>query len=185
MRLYELKDDGELTREIIREYGEPLNLKERIEGKVFGIGHLKMIEGNTPTFSFLDQNSIIQKIHLDWTKLGAIIRLRTSKKLYALGLTDEQIELIKLRKMPNELNAIPLKPFWLLLKLGVPVNIAKWFRLQGDVFNEGHIRIDLSLTENSKLVFEMKGDLWADCLSTFRIEKNLSKLIIEDFTNSI
>jgi hypothetical protein len=106
--------------------------------------------------------------------------MRTMKKLFAIGLKDEQIELVTLTRKPDYIDAIPFFPFWILLKLGVRLSIAKWFRLRGDRLIYGPALIQLRLTENQLLTYEQDGSLWADCLSTFRIDKVKDRIRIVD-----
>src|SRR5687768_3404506 len=167
MKVFELTADGKLTREMIREYGDAFTIKKRLINKNFGLGHLRLRDGNNSILKFYEQESNTTKTHFEWTKKGAVIRMRTMKKLFAIGLKDEQIQFITLTKAPDYIYAVPLFPFWILLKLGVRLSIAKWFRLRGDKLIYGPGLIQLRLTDNQMLTYQQDGSLWKDCLSTF------------------
>lgn len=180
MKVFKLDSNGELTREMVREYGSELSLKERVAAKSYGIGHLRLKEGHEAVMRFYNQENNTIKTHFDWTKKGAVIRMRTSRDIYAIGLTDEQITKIELIKKPDYIYAIPFTPFWVLLKLGVKVSTAKMFRTSPEKFNYGPIIIRFNLTDEGNLVYEQPGDLWRDCLSTFGVKRLAEKVIILD-----
>jgi hypothetical protein len=150
MRVFELDIDGRLTREMIREFGDTLTVKERIKIRSYGLGHLRLKDGNKLLSTLYDQENNSIKTHFDWTSKGAVIRMRTMKKIYAVGLKDEQIKNVELTKTKDYIYAIPLTPFWTLMKLGVRPSIAKWFAIRPEKFRFGPIFIDLNLTDNDK-----------------------------------
>ncbi|MBL7849836.1 MAG: hypothetical protein JNN04_02960, partial [Cyclobacteriaceae bacterium] len=137
MRVFELNADGQLTRDIIDEVGDEYSISERIKNRIFGVGHLRYASGNSILDEFYDRHNQTIKTHFDWTKKGAVVRVRTMANLYAIGLPDKGFRKIKLTKNPDYIYASPFMPFWILLKLGTPIRIAKWFRIRGDKFDEG------------------------------------------------
>jgi hypothetical protein len=180
MNLFELSTDGELTRDMIREYGEVLTFKERILDKNYGLAHLKLQQGPKEMMAFYEQENNTIRTHFDWVKKGAIIRMRTMRNIYAIGLRDDQIENIIITKKPDYIYAMPLFPFWILLKLGTPISIAKWFMIDNDKFNTGPAYIEINLTDNQKLIYELEGGLWAGCLATFGIKRIKQKVNVID-----
>ncbi|MBI3220168.1 MAG: hypothetical protein HYZ44_11705 [Bacteroidetes bacterium] len=180
MKIAKLTAEGELTQEMIREFGDEFTIQERMAKKIYGLGHLRLKEGNASLMEFYQQENNTIKTHFDWTKKGAIIRMRTMKKLYAFGLRDDQIELITLTKYPDFIYAIPLLPFWILLKLKVRLSIAKWFRSRGDKLIYGPAIIQLSLFDHPTLTFQLEGSLWKDCVSTFGMDRVKEKLTVVD-----
>ena len=185
MKIFELTADGQLTRDMIREYGEPFTVQERLTNKNFGLGHLKLKNGHESILKFYEQENNTIRTHFEWTKKGAVIRMRTLKKLFAIGLKDEQIEFITLIKAPDYIYATPLQPFWILLKLGVRISVAKWFRLGRDKIIYGPALIQLSLTDKQMLTYQVEGSLWNDCLSTFNLERIKGLLKIEEHRSTI
>lgn len=180
MKLSELPDDGELTREMIRDYGEALTFKEKLAQKNYGLGRLSLRDGHPALVKFyLEENNSI-RTHFEWTKKGAVIRMRSLRKQYALGLTDDEIERITITKRADYVNPIPLMPFWILLKLGVATTIARRFKIRYSEFRHGPIIIDFALNDQPKLVYETRGEAWSHCLSTFGIEKTQGKVTIVD-----
>ncbi len=165
---------------MIREYGEAFTIQERLAIKNFGLGHLRLIDGHKSILKLYEQENSTIKTHFEWTKKGAVIRMRTMKKLFAIGLKDEQIESATLTKVSDYIYAVPFFPFWILLMLGVRLSIAKWFRLRGDKITVGPGQIHLSLTDNKILTYQQDGNLWKDCLSTFKIEKIKDRIKIVD-----
>jgi len=180
MRVFELTFDGELTRDVIREVGSPLTVKDRIKAKSYGLGHLRLQEGNKLLTSLYEQENNTIKTHFDWTANGAVIRMRTMQKMYAVGLKDEKIHSIVLTKTEDYIKAIPFSPFWTLMKLGVKPATAKWFAMRPERFHFGPIHIDISLADNEKLIYEVPGDLWSDCLSTFGTKRIKERVKLVD-----
>jgi hypothetical protein len=179
MRVFELKSDGQLTREIIGEVGDEYSVSERLKNKIFGVGQLRYTSGNLILDEFYDRHNQTIRTHFDWTKKGAVIRIRTMTNIYAIGLNDNGLKRIKLIKSPDHIYAMPFFPFWTLLKLGTPIRIAKWFRMRGDKFDKGKCEITIEHDDNA-MTYELTGDLWTDCVTTFQIERIKDKLIIED-----
>jgi hypothetical protein len=180
MKIFELTFDGELPRNMINEFGESLTIKERIQNKSYGLGHLRLKEGNESLTTFYEQENNTIKTHFDWTKKGAVIRMRTMQKVFAIGLKDDRIQNIGLTKTEDYIYAIPLTPFWILMKLGVKPSVAKWFALRSEKFRFGPAYIDIRLTDNEKLLYEVPGDLWPDCLSTFGTKKIKDRVRVVD-----
>jgi hypothetical protein len=179
MRVFELKSDGQLTKDLIDEVGGEYSISERLKNKMFGVGQLRYNSGNAILDEFYDRHNQTIKTHFDWTKKGAIIRIRTLTNMYAIGLADNEFKKIKLTKNPDYIYAMPFFPFWILLRLGTSIKIAKWFRLRGDKYSKGKCEVTIEHNDNV-MTFELTGDLWADCLATFKIERIKDKLIIED-----
>jgi hypothetical protein len=180
MKVFELTFDGEMTRDAIREFGDMLTVKERIKTKSYGLGHLRFKDGTKLLTTLYEQENNTIKTHFDWTAKGAIIRMRTMRKIYAVGLKDEQIQNIGLTKKEDYIYAIPLTPFWTLMKFGVRPSVAKWFAIRPEKFRFGPIYIEINLTDKEKLMYELPGDLWADSLSTFGTNKIRDKVKIVD-----
>jgi hypothetical protein len=180
MKVFELTVDGKLTRELIREVGDTMTVKERIKAKSYGLGHLKFKDGNSILARLYERENNTIKTHFDWTANGAVIRMRTMKRIYAVGLKDEQIGNIELTKTKDYVFAIPLTPFWTLMKLGVNPSIARWFAIRPERFSYGPAYIDISLTDDKKLIYEIQGDMWSDCLSTFGTKRIAEKVKVVD-----
>lgn len=180
MRVFELGFDGRLTKNVIDEIGDEYTINERFKRKIFGIGQLRYVSGSSILDDFYDRHNQSIKAHFDWTKKGAIIRVRTLQKLYAIALNDDLFKQIRLIKAPDYIYAHPLTPFWILLKLGVPFRIAKWFIVVGGgKLNKGKCGVIIEHQEDV-MSFVLTGDLWPDCLQTFKIERTTKILAIED-----
>ena len=179
MKVYELKSDGQLTRDLVNEVGDEYSISDRLKNKIFGVGQLRYASGNPILDEFYDRHNQTIKTHFDWTKKGAVIRIRTMANLYAIGLNDKGFGKIRLIKNPDYIYAMPLFPFWILLKLGTSIRIAKWFRIRGDKFDKGKCEVKFEHNDNV-MIFELPGDLWNDCLTTIAIERVKNKLTIED-----
>ncbi len=179
MRVFELPFDGKLTKQLVDEVGDELTISERISSKTYGLGHLRYKGGNAVLDDFYSRHNNTIKTHFDWTKKGAVIRVRTMKNIYAIGLDKAGFKNIKLTKLPDYIYATPLMPFWILLRLGVRLEIAKWFRVRGDKFYRGLCELTIEHNE-VVMTYELAGDLWADCISTFKKEKTQAKLTIND-----
>ena len=179
MRIFELKSDGQLTRDLVDEVGDEYSISERRKDKMFGVGQLRYNSGNSILDEFYDRHNQTIKTHFDWTKKGAVIRIRTMSNIYAIGLEDKGFKKILLTKNPDYIYAMPFFPFWILLKIGTPIKLAKWFRLRGDKIYRGKCEVRIEHNGNV-MTFDLTGDLWADCLKTFIIERIKDRLIIED-----
>jgi hypothetical protein len=183
MKVFELDSDAELTKDMIREFGAPLTIRERIKLKSYGLGNLRLRPGNELLTALYEHENNTIKTHFDWTTKGAVIRMRTMRKPYAIGFKDEQLESVVLTKIEDYIRAIPLSPFWIMLKLGVRPPIASLFKLRTERFVRGPALIDITLTDNNNLSFEVAGDLWVDCLSTFGVNKIKGRVRIDDQRN--
>lgn len=180
MRIFELEVEGRLTREMIREFGDTLTMNERIKLGSYGLGHLRLKDGSALLLTLYEQENHTIKTHFDWTAKGAVIRMRTFKKIYAIGIKDEQIKNVGLTKTEDYIYAIPFTPFWFLMKWGVRPSIAKWFAIRPEKFQFGPVFIDLNLHDYSQLKYEVPGDLWSDSLSTFGRDKIRDRISVVD-----
>ncbi len=102
MNQFELKLDAKLTRDMLSVVGAEYSFSERLKNKHFGIGHLRYISGNSTLDEFYNRHNHTIKTHFDWTKKGAVIRLRTISKIYAIGLGENGFNKIKLTKNPDK-----------------------------------------------------------------------------------
>jgi hypothetical protein len=111
MKVYELKSAGQLTRDLVNEVGDEYSISERLKNKIFGVGQLRYTSGNPILDEFYDRHNQTIKTHFDWTKKGAVIRIRTMANIYAIGLNDKGFKKVKLIKSPDYIYAIPFLPF--------------------------------------------------------------------------
>ncbi len=177
MLVNELSVNGELTRALENEVGKEFTFRERLRYRAYGIGHLRL-RGSHPNLPPLPSHNQY-KIHFDWTPEGAVVRIRTGQKLFGIGIRLEEIVRITVIKKPNFVSMVPFFPMWILRKLGVPFEIARWFKSWGDKIEYGSIRIEIELENQSPLIFELKGDLWRSCVTTFQWHKVRDRLFIE------
>ena len=182
MKIFKINSDGNLTKNITKEVGNEFKIKDRIKYKFYGIGHLTYKSSSETILEELCEkyNNLI-KYHFDWTENGAVIRIRTSDNNFAIGIKEVELSKISLTKQPDYIFAFPFLPFWILLKLGVPFYLAKIFRCRYDLFYYGKCEILISLNNDAENInFELNGDLWNDCLKTFRNQKTKEQLLIDD-----
>ncbi|MCE2994265.1 MAG: hypothetical protein ACK5RG_08035 [Cyclobacteriaceae bacterium] len=177
MTVHELSVNSELTRDLEQEVGKEFTFRERLRYGAYGIGHLRLRVSypNLPPLPSHNQ----YKIHFDWTPKGAVVRIRAGQKLFGIGIRLEEITRISVIKKPNFVSMVPFFPMWILSKLGVPFEIARWFKSWGDKIEYGSIRIEIELENQSPLIFELKGDLWRSCVTTFKWHKVRDRLFIE------
>jgi hypothetical protein len=179
MKVFELTSEGKLTKQLAHEIGDELSISERIRSKTYGLGHLMYKSGNSVLDEFYERHNNTIKTHFDWTKKGAVIRVRTLNKLYAIGLEEWGFKNITITKHQDYIYAFPFMPFWILLRLGVRMEIAKWFRLRGDKIDRG--RCELTIEHNDNVMnFELAGDLWINLVNTFARDKVKTKLTVDD-----
>jgi hypothetical protein len=169
MKIFELDADARLTREMIKEFGEEYSVVERISLNAYGIGNLRLVSAHPSLLKFYDSRDHTIKTHFDWTKKGAVIRIRTMDNIYAVGLTDSEIASIEMTKEADQLLLLPFSPGRILLKLGLSHRILKWipFMLTSSRYRYGAAIVKINLKKTESLVFELKGDLWKASLSTF------------------
>ncbi len=177
MIVNELSASGELTSDLEEEVGKEFTFRERLRHGAYGIGQLRLAASQLSMLPLSPNDQC--KIHFNWTYDGAVIRIRTGQKLYGLGIRLEEITKITLTKSPNVVSLIPYFPMWILRKAGVPLALARWFRLPGDDIHYGLIKLRIELRNQLPLIFELKGDLWRNCLSTFKWHKVMDRLFIE------
>jgi hypothetical protein len=167
MKLFELDSDAQLTQEMIKEFGEEYSVIERIRLNMYGIGNLRLVSADPSLLKFYDSRDHTIKTHFDWTKKGAVVRVRTMERNYALGLKTDEILKIELAKEPDEVFAHPLLYGWVLLKIGISHRIIRWLPLSGLKSARGRVSVKIELAHKEPLIFELKGDTWKDAISTF------------------
>jgi len=177
MIVNELSANGELTRDLEKEVGKEFTFRERLRYSAYGIGHLRLVASH-PSLPLLPSHGQY-KIHFDWTPEGAVVRIRTGQKLFGIGIRLEEITKISVIKNPNDVRMVPFFPMWILRKLGVPFEIARWFKSAGDTIEYGSISIQIELENQAPLIFQLKGDLWSSCVTTFKWNKVRDRLFIE------
>lgn len=125
-------------------YGRELTLNERVKNKIFGIGFFRPIEGQPNVLSqWFELNNFTVRPHLDQLTQGLIFRLTGTKEMNALGITYSEITKIRINKLPDIVNAVPLTPFWLLIKLGFEPRSVRWFTRYGFYFGDCEVTIEL------------------------------------------
>jgi len=67
--------------------------------------------------------------HLDQLTKGLIFRLTGTREINALAISYEEITRIVVRKEPDQVNPIPLSPFWFLIRLGVNPRKVRWLAM--------------------------------------------------------
>lgn len=177
MIVNELSANGELTRDFEKEVGKEFTFRERLRYSAYGIGHLRLIADHLSLPPLPSHGQY--KIHFDWTTKGAVVRIRTGLKLFAIGIRLEEITKISVIKNLNDVTMVPFFPMWILMKLGVPFEIARWFKSWGDTIKYGSINIQIELQNQAPLIFELKGDLWSNCVTTFKWHKVHDRLFIQ------
>lgn len=144
MENFVILSDGKVPRQMAEKYGRELNLNERLKNKVFGVGFFKPIEGQSNALSqWFEQNSSTTRPHLDQLTHGLIFRLAGTKEMDALGITYSEITKIRIKKLPDIVNAIPLTLFWLLIKVGFEPRTVRWFTRYGFYFGDCEVTIEL------------------------------------------
>lgn len=184
MKLIELNAGGTLTGNAIRIVGEEYLIAERIASKSFGLGQLRFTSLPEMASSLITPDQI-HKLHFDWTKKGAAIRIKTSHKLLALLIADEEIKKISLVKKEDYIFAFPFSLFWILLRLGVSINTARYFRSRLDKFHPGKCLIALHIKDDHPLLMELDGWLWGNCIATFINSKTKEKSEILDLRTRV
>ncbi len=181
MIVNELSVNGELTRDLKREVGKEFTFRERLRYQAYGLGHLRLVV-NHPSIPPLPSHGQY-KIHFTWTTEGAVVRMRTSQKLVGIGIRMEEITKISVKKEPNFVSMVPFFPMWILRKVGVPFEVARWFKSRVDTIEYGAISIQIELEDQAPLIFELQGDLWSSCVTTFKWHKVHDRLFIERIRN--
>ncbi len=178
MIVNELSANGELTHDLEKEVGKEFTFRERLRYGAYGMGHLRLV-ANHPSLPSLPSHGQY-KIHFDWTTEGAMVRIRNGgQKLFGIGIRLEEITKISVIKNPNDITMVPFFPMWILRKFGVPFEIARWFKSWGDEIRYGSIRLEIELENQEPFIFELKGDLWRSCVTTFKWNKVRDRLFIE------
>lgn len=136
-------------------YGKELSLKERTQNNIFGIGFFKPEEGQPNVLSewFKLKNHTIRP-HLDQLTKGLIVRLIGTKEVNALGIGYNEIAEIRISKLPDTVNAVPLSPFWVLIQLGFKPRNVRWFSRHGFTHGDCEVFIQLKASPAIKLIWQ-------------------------------
>lgn len=125
-------------------YGRELTFNERLKNKIFGIGFFRPIEGQPNVLSrWFELKNFSVRPHLDQLTKGLIFRLTGTKEMDALGIEYSEIRNIQINKLPDIVNAVPLTPFWILIKLGFEPRAVRWFTRYGFYFGDCEVTIEL------------------------------------------
>ncbi len=147
---------------------------------MYGIGNLRLVNAHPSLLKFYDTRDHTIKTHFDWTKSGAVLRIRTMEKTYALGLENDEILNIELLKEIDILYLTPFSLGRLLLNVGVSHRIVRWLPFNGRRFLMGPVMVRISVSDTDPFIFELKGDLWKDSLSTFAISRMNGRIQVID-----
>jgi len=137
-------------------YGRELTINERLINKIFGIGFFRPIEGQPNVLSqWFEMKNFTVRPHLDQLTKGLIFRLTGTKEMDALGITYSEITKIRINKLSDTVNAVPLTPFWLLIKIGFEPRSVRWFTRYGFYF--GDCEVTIKLKNQNPICLTWKG----------------------------
>lgn len=121
-----LKENEISTRKILKILGEQSKRKERF--KIIGSNtyYLKTFISISNVHDCIKPNSrcIIEKFDN-----GCLIWANYSNSVSAIPVVETELVKIVLIKGDERVRPIPFTPMWILLKLGVPIRIARYFRV--------------------------------------------------------
>lgn len=110
---------------------------------------------------------------------GLLLRLNSSNQLFAIPILFEELKDFRLVKGDEKVSPFPLSPFWILLKFGVKLSIAKHFSiylLKEYFINEMKICVR---TEKFELVLESNGYKFYEQIKFFGDAVPKGKFIID------
>jgi hypothetical protein len=151
-----IQSDGEVPRQMAERYGRELTLSERFKLKIFGLGFFKPMEGHPNILSkWFELKNFSVRPHLDQLTKGIIFRLRGTKEIDALAIEYSEIEEINIIRHPDTVMAIPLTPYWILIKLGFKPRYVRFLSRFG--YHFGNVEVTLILTNNDTICLEWNG----------------------------
>ncbi len=179
MKIQELKENGELTNQLINEFGKPYPLRQRLKIRKYGLGGLWYKSSNAQISEFHDKYFNKVKTHIEHTYEGLIFRLWTSRAIKAYGIRYDWIQLIKLIKREDYVNPEFVSPMWILLKLNMPLKYARRFARMGE-YECGPIDLKIECQDGIIVEYEMNGFSWDQVTSFFNQDPLKTKVRIED-----
>lgn len=87
---------------------------------------------------------------------GLLIRTFKSDKRMFVLLPYHDVVGFRLKKGDEEISPIMLSPFWILLKLGVKVEVARYFKAGNTEYSIAETRLEITLS-TGKIILETNG----------------------------
>ncbi|WP_298370945.1 hypothetical protein [uncultured Lutibacter sp.] len=97
---------------------------------------------------------------------GILLRLNFSNELSAIPLTKNEINRIELIRGEERINPFPFSPMWILLKLGVSILTARYFKIYISEYSIKNMRLIID-TEKYEMEFIANGFLFERQLEYF------------------
>lgn len=147
---------------MVKLYGRELTFSERRKHKVYGIGFFKPVPDQPDILSrWFHLKNFTVRPHLDQLTDGMIFRLTGTKEMDALAIAYSEIKRIELKRLPDEINPIPLTPFWILMKLGFQAGDVRWFAfiwLYEFRFGELEVTIEVKEHHSIRLIWNARHE---------------------------
>ena len=93
--------------------------------------------------------------HLDQLTQGLIFRLKGTKELNALAIEYSEINEIQVTRFADTYTAIPLTPFWILIKFGVSPRKARFFTRYG--YHFGDVITTIKIQDHESIALRWNG----------------------------
>ncbi|WKK83565.2 hypothetical protein QYS48_14780 [Marivirga arenosa] len=149
--------------------GAELSIRERMQIKVYGLGHLNITSGPEELITEIRKHNP-SRIHLDQRPNGLVGRL--GDKL-TFSVQYDKIDQIEIIKEPDNIEPFPFTPFWFLYNIGLPIKYARWTRIRGDTYHAGELTGIIKLKDNQRIEFNLDGNMF-EAVKTFFSSKFLS-----------
>ena len=161
---------------IIKQIGKPIKVNFLKPKAIGSTGfYLKSFKVKKPETKSLKLDS---KCNFERRSKGILLRANYSNKLTAIPIPNENITQITLKRGKEEFSPFFLSPMWILLKLGVSIVYARYFRLRLSQYSIDQMELNLKTTEY-EMDFIANGYLFERQLSFFENLNYGDKLKVE------
>jgi hypothetical protein len=113
-----------------------------------------------------EEIKIDSKCNFEKYSEGLLLRLNFSNKLYAIPIPRNEINKIELIRGEERINPFSFSPMGILLKLGVSILIARYFKIYISEYSIENMRLIID-TEKYKMEFISNGFLFEKQLDYF------------------
>ena len=162
---------------VIKQIGKPAEIDFRKLQAIGSTGfYLKSFKAKNSESENLKLNS---KCNFEKRTGGLLLRANYSNKLTAIPIPKENIIGITIRRGNETIDPFFLSPMWILLKLGVSILYARYFRFRLHEYSIDQMELNVKTTEY-EMDFIANGYLFERQLSFFEnlnYENKLKKII--------
>lgn len=161
---------------ILKEIGEPIKIEfKNLEPIGNGSYYLKSLISKFEKYENIKTDS---RCNFQKYTNGLLLRINHSNKVSSIPIPRDKINEIKLIRGKEKINPIPLSPMWILLRFGVPILIARKFKIHYSEYSIEYWSLVIN-TRNFKIELISNGYKYEKQIKFFH-NREYSKYIKND-----